>query len=98
MEIEFEDKKLEKVETEFAHETKLPPDVIKSAQRKLQFLRAATDEKTLMNWKSLRYKALSGDKKGLRSIRLNDQWRMVFKIGIEEDGLKALIVSIEDYH
>lgn len=98
MEIEFEDKKLEKVETESAHETKLPPDVIKSARRKLQFLRATTDEKTLMNWKSLRYKTLSGNKKGLRSIRLNDQWRMVFKIETEEDGLKALIVSIEDYH
>lgn len=98
MEIKFENKKFEKVETEFAHETKLPPDVIKSAQKKLQFLRATKDEKTLMNWKSLHYKTLSGNKKGLRSIRLNDKWRMIFKIEIEEDNLKALIVSIEDYH
>lgn len=58
MDIEFKDKRLEKIESvsanELAHEARLPLAVIKSAQKKLQFLRAVTEEKTIMKWKSLR--------------------------------------------
>lgn len=102
MDIKFKDKWLEKIESgsanELAHEVRLPLAVIKSAQKKLQFLRATTDEKTLLNWKSLHYEKLKGDMEGLSSIRLNDQWRMVLSVEAAVDGLSAVIVSIDDYH
>ena len=53
MEIEFRDKSLELIETERAAETKLPTAVIDSLRDKLVVLRAAPDERTLRNWRSL---------------------------------------------
>ncbi len=76
MEVVFADAKLARIETEQAAATKLPISVIMSCRRKLVALRAAPDERTLRNWKSLHYEKLSGDREGQRSIRLNDQWRL----------------------
>jgi len=41
-----------------------------------------------------RLEALSGDRKGQYSIRINDQWRLCFKWGTEG----ASDVEIVDYH
>jgi toxin HigB-1 len=38
--------------------------------------------------------ALKGDRKGLFSIRINDQWRIVFRW----EGSDAHDVSVVDYH
>ena len=79
MDIVFADGSLALLETEDAGQTKLPVPVIKSARRKLTVLRAATDDRSLRNWKSLHYEKLKGDRDGLRSIRVNDQWRLIFQ-------------------
>ncbi len=98
MEIEFADKSLALIETDEAGATRLPVSVIKSARRKLTTLRAAVDDRTLRNWKSLHYEKLSGDREGQRSIRLNDKYRLVFTLDSEVEPQKARILSIEDYH
>ena len=77
MEIDFRDKTLELVETDRAAETRLPVSVINSLRQKLVVLRAAPDERTLRNWKSLHYEKMEGDE---RSIRLNKQFRLIFLI------------------
>jgi len=41
-----------------------------------------------------RLEALKGNHKGLHSIRVNDQWRVVFRFA---DG-NAYDVKVEDYH
>jgi proteic killer suppression protein len=97
MEIVFVDPALALIETDDAGKTKLPVGVIKSARRKLTLLRSAPDERSLRNWKSLHYEKMKGEREGQRSIRLNDQYRMVFKLS-ETDPLTALIISVEDYH
>ena len=79
-------------------ETRLPVAVIAAYNRKLVVLRAAPDERTLRNWKSLHYEKLQGDREGQRSIRLNDQWRVVFTINTESKPNQILVLSIEDYH
>lgn len=96
--VEFADPALARIETEEAAKTKLPVAVIKSARRKLTLLRAATDERTLRNWKSLHYEKMKGDLAGLRSIRLNDQFRMVFVLNEEANPPAVTITAIEDYH
>lgn len=96
--VEFADPALARIETEEAAKTKLPVAVIKSARRKLTVLRAATDERTLRNWKSLHYEKMKGDLAGLRSIRLNDQFRMVFVLNEEANPPAVTITAIEDYH
>ncbi|MBT3928032.1 MAG: plasmid maintenance system killer protein [Rhodospirillaceae bacterium] len=98
MEIEFADKMLAMIETESAGETRLPVAVIKAARRKLTVLRSAPDDRALRNWKSLHYEKLKGDKLGLRSIRVNKKYRMVFELDSETEPQQATILAIEDYH
>lgn len=94
----FADPRLALVETEEAGKTKLPVSVIQSARRKLTVLRAAVDDRSLRNWKSLHYEKLKGDRDGLRSIRLNDQYRMVLSLDETTNPQTATVLAIEDYH
>ncbi|HUC48704.1 MAG TPA: type II toxin-antitoxin system RelE/ParE family toxin [Xanthobacteraceae bacterium] len=99
MDVLFADPVLALIETDEAGKTKLPVAVIKSARRKLTVLRAAPDDRALRNWKSLHYEKLKGDREGLRSIRLNDQFRMVFVLDEKaQPQATATIIGIEDYH
>ena len=98
MRIEFADEALSRIETDEAGATRLPVAVIKSARRKLIVLRAAPDDRSLRNWKSLHYERLKGNRDGLRSIRLNDQFRMVFSLDEGTVPPTITIVTIEDYH
>ena len=98
MRIVFADKELALIETDRAGETRLGVAIIKSARRKLTVLRAAVDDRSLRNWKSLHYEQLKGDREGQRSIRLNDQYRMVFELDEETEPQTITILQIEDYH
>jgi proteic killer suppression protein len=98
MDIEFKDSRLSLIETDRAMETRLPIAVISSFRQKLVVLRAAPDERTLRNWKSLHYEKLEGDRAGQRSIRLNKQWRLVFTLNSDLTPPKLTVLSVEDYH
>lgn len=71
-----------------------PPDLIRSAQRKLAMLAAAVTLNALRQPPGNRLEALSGDRQGQHSIRINDQWRICFRW---TDG-NAEDVEIVDYH
>jgi toxin HigB-1 len=98
MEVLFADEALALIETEDAGKTRFPVAVIKSARRKLTVIRAAPDDRALRNWKSLHYEKLKGSREGMRSIRLNDQYRMVLTLDETVSPLTATIIAIEDYH
>ena len=66
----------------------------KQALRRLIYLHAAISLDDLRVPPSIRLEALQGDRKGFYSIRVNDQWRIVFKW---QDG-KAYEVEFVDYH
>lgn len=98
MRVVYADDDLALIETDKAGATRLPVAVIKSARRKLTILKAAIDDRSLRNWKSLHYEKLKGDRDGQRSIRLNDQYRMVFELDEETKPQTVTILAIEDYH
>lgn len=98
MRIVFADAALALVETDQAGATRLPIAVIKSARRKLVVVRAAIDDRSLRNWKSLHYEKLKGDREGQRSIRINEKFRLVFTLDEETDPQTVTILEIEDYH
>lgn len=98
MEVVFSDATLALVETDQAGITRLSVAIIKSTRRKLTILRAAPDERALRNWKSLHYEKLKGKRDGQRSVRLNDQFRLVFTLDEGTKPPKITILSIEDYH
>lgn len=99
MDVDYADKRLRAIKTDSAaRELRLPHDVIIACRRKLVVLESAPDERTLRNWKSLHYEKLKGARSNERSIRVNDQWRIVFEIDTTVSPNRILILSIEDYH
>ncbi len=64
------------------------------ARRKLRMLNSSQDLNDLMIPPSNRLEKLKGDLKDFYSIRINDQWRIIFKW---ESG-NAALVEIVDYH
>jgi len=73
---------------------RLPPDIQRTARRKLLYLHSAKDLRDLAAPPGNRLEALSGNRAGQHSIRINDQWRVCFRW---EAG-KAKAVEIADYH
>lgn len=73
---------------------RFPPDVQRGAVRKLDMLNAAHQLKDLRSPPGNRLEALKGDYSGSHSIRVNDQWRIVF----EWTDAGPAEVSLTDYH
>jgi len=73
---------------------KLPGDIQNVAFRKLRMLHRAMTLQDLRVPPANRLERLKGDRKGLYSIRINDQWRICF---VWEGG-HAFDVDIVDYH
>ena len=72
----------------------LPANLAKAARRKLIMVDAADFLQALNSPPGNRLEALKGDSAGKHSIRINDQWRIVFRwtdLGPED-------VEIIDYH
>ncbi len=98
MRIEFANDALARICTDAAHKMGLPITVIKVARRKLIQLEAAVDERDLRNLKGLNYKKLQGPREGQRSIRINDQYRIVFTLAEGERPPVITVIEIDDTH
>lgn len=66
------------------------------AEKRLRILDAATSLGDLAALNSNRLEGLKGKRKGQYSIRVNDQWRICFEWGKDEQGPSN--VEIVDYH
>jgi len=73
---------------------RFPPDVQRVVMRKLDMLHAAQELADLGSPPGNRLEALRGRYRGIHSIRVNDQWRLVFRW---TDAGPAR-VSLTDYH
>jgi proteic killer suppression protein len=96
MKIEFADSSLALIRTAEAHKLGLPIAVIKSCRNKLLVIENAKTELTLRNWKSLEYKKLEGSDE--RQIRINDQYRMRFKLDNTTAPPTVTMIFIGDPH
>jgi proteic killer suppression protein len=91
--LNFGSKDTEKVwKGEFAKS--LPTEIQETARRKLRMLNSSQSLNDLMVPPSNRLEKLKGDLKEFHSIRINDQWRIIFKWS---QG-NAESVEIMDYH
>ena len=71
-----------------------PPEVARTAVRKLDLINAAAALQDLRAPPGNRLEALRGDLKGYYSIRVNQQWRLTFRWA----GFDAEDVRLVDYH
>ena len=91
--LNFRDKEARKI-WEGSISRKLPADIQVIARRKLRMLNNAQQLTDLRIPPANRLEALKGARKGQRSIRINDQWRICF---VWRNG-NAEAVEIVDYH
>ena len=73
---------------------RIPMEIWKVASRKLDMLNAAHELRDLMVPPANRLEGLHGNLEGKHSIRINDQFRIVFRW---KDG-NAYEVQVRDYH
>jgi toxin HigB-1 len=73
---------------------RFPQDVVGLALVKLDMLNSSAAILDLRSPPGNRLEALKGGLKGFHSIRVNDQWRVVFRW----EGNNALDVRLMDYH
>ena len=73
---------------------RFPMELVRAARRKLLYLHDAAELQDLRVPPGNRLEALKGELSGFYSIRINDQWRVVFRW---KDG-NAYDVQILDYH
>ena len=89
----FKDKETEKVFNR-NYSKKLPETIQQRALRKLRMIDAAADINDLRVPPGNRLEALSGNREGQHSIRINNQWRICFTWSQGD----AYDVEIVDYH
>ena len=73
---------------------RFPPNLKRAARRKLLYLHDAAELTDLRVPPGNRLEALKGNLSGYHSIRINDQWRIVFRW----QNSNARDVKIVDYH
>ena len=97
MDVEFTDESLERLERDTRYLGGFSLAIVRSYRKKMWFIRQAMDERDFYNSKGLHFEKLKGDRAHQRSMKLNDQWRLVLEL-IGNPEKTAKIIEIEDYH
>lgn len=98
MEVTFEDQSLERLESDASFSAGFGDNVVKAYRRRMQQIRAATDERTFYAHRSLHFEKLQGDRSGQYSMRLNDQWRLIVNVVGNAPNKAVHVIEIVDYH
>ena len=72
------------------------PQIISKYVRVIDMMMSLPDTLSLMRINSLNYEKLRGDKKGLSSVRVNDQYRIEFEEYIVDGQSVATICNITE--
>ena len=91
--ISFGNKETEKIWNGIVSK-KLPREIQDVARRKLRMINNSIDINDLRIPPANRLEKLKGDLKEFYSIRINDQWRIIFKW----ENRNAFEIEIIDYH
>lgn len=70
------------------------PQIIKAYKKRIELLRAVPRPETLYQFNSLHFEALTGDKAGLFSVRVNNQYRIEFELDAEKGHPMLTICNI----
>lgn len=98
--LEFEDDYCHDLYTKDKGAAKYPEGVVAAFFEVVVFIESAKDVRDLYAMKGFRVEKLRGKKwkRGERSLRLNDQFRLVFVNEKDSASPSILILGITDYH
>ena len=72
------------------------PQIIRKYIRVIDLMRDTSSVLELMRYNALNYERLAGDKAGLSSVRVNDQYRIEFEEHVRDGETVATICNITD--
>ena len=98
MDVSFKDQSLDRLETDASYSAGFGNAVVKAYRKRMQQIRAATDERTFYASRALNFEKLKGPREGQYSMRLNDQWRLIVELRGEAPRKTVHVVEITDYH
>ena len=98
MEVEFDCKTCARLETDADFNGGHSQAIVKAFRKRMQLIRSAADERDLYAMKSLHFEKLQGNRSHQRSLRLNDQWRLIVELRKSDQKTVVVIKGIEDYH
>ena len=70
------------------------PQIVRKYARVIDLMTKASNVMELMLYGSLHYEHLHGDKEGLSSVRVNDQYRIEFREILQNEKMIAEVVNI----
>src|SRR5262245_11808823 len=98
MDVTFQDQSLDRLETDASFSGGFSDGIVKAYRKRMQQIRAASDERTFYAHRSLRFEKLKGDRDGQYSMRLNDQWRLILELHGKGSTKSVHVIEITDYH
>lgn len=98
MDVRYEDSELERLESDPSFRGKWSQAVVKAFRKRMQAIRAATDERVFYRMKSFHFEKLKGARRHQYSMRLNDQFRLILAYAGKSPNKIVVVISIEDYH
>lgn len=98
MDVEFAEKRLQRLETDCEYNAGYGVEVVRGFRKVMRFIRAAKDEGDFVAMRGLRFEKLKGDRDHQHSFRINDQWRLVVEIRRMDPKTVVVIIEIVDYH
>ena len=98
MDFEFADDDLERMYYDENAEGGDPGGIVKRFRKVMSWIDGAADERDLYELKSLHFEKLKGKRKHQRSLKINDQWRLIVEIVGEHPQKRIRVIGIEDYH
>ena len=72
------------------------PQIVSKYTRTIDLMKKLSNVMCLAQYGGLHYEALHGDKEGLSSVKVNDQYRIEFREIIKGDKTIAEVVSITE--
>ena len=74
------------------------PEIVKRYIRVINIFDSVSKVADLYRYRSLHYEKLSGDKAGLESVRVNDQYRIEFKTSESEGITICNIIDLSNHY
>lgn len=100
MDFKFKKDRIKLLYTENKNAHKYPTSVVENFFDAMAIIDSVNNEQELYSFRGMRFEKLLG-KRGndnQRSIRLNNQWRLIVSIEKDEIGKYIFIIDIVDYH
>ena len=98
MEVRFDKQYLKDLYTtgEAGKKHRFQPQIVKRYIRVIDLMLELPNVMAMTQYNSLRYEKLSGDKAGLSSVRVNDQYRIEFEEIVKDTEIIASICNITE--